>query len=40
MHNMHIEVTWDPRKAAENHRKHGVRFSDAEVVLFDDNALT
>jgi hypothetical protein len=29
-----------PRKAASNQRKHGIRFSDAEAVLFDPFALT
>ena len=31
---------WDPDKARENLKKHGVRFSDAEMVLFDPSALT
>jgi len=35
-----MRVTWDPRKAAANVAKHGVRFSDAEAVLFDLMALT
>jgi uncharacterized protein len=35
-----MEVEWDPNKAAINLRKHGVRFSDAESVLFDPNALS
>jgi len=35
-----MRVTWDPRKAATNATKHGVRFSDAEGVLFDPVALT
>jgi uncharacterized DUF497 family protein len=33
-------VIWDPPKAKSNLAKHGVRFSDAEVVLFDPHALT
>ena len=33
-------VEWDPEKAASNLSKHGVRFSDAEAVLFDPLALT
>jgi uncharacterized protein len=33
-------VEWDPNKAATNFQKHGVRFSDAEAVLFDPNALS
>jgi uncharacterized protein len=37
---MYTGVTWDPRKARINERGHGVRFSDAEVVLFDPLALT
>lgn len=35
-----MDVVWDPEKARENLKKHGVRFSDAETVLFDPNALT
>jgi len=35
-----MRVVWDPGKARTNLRKHGVRFSDAEGVLFDPNALT
>jgi uncharacterized DUF497 family protein len=35
-----MRVVWDPRKASSNRRKHGIRFSDAEMVLFDPNALT
>ncbi len=35
-----MEVEWDPNKAATNLQKHGVRFSDAEAVLFDPNALS
>jgi uncharacterized DUF497 family protein len=31
---------WDPRKAAANLLKHGVRFSEALTVLFDDLAVT
>ena len=30
-----MDVRWDPAKAKANHKKHGVRFSDAESVLFD-----
>lgn len=33
-------VVWDPAKARENFRKHGVRFSDAATVLDDPDALT
>ena len=35
-----MDVRWDPLKAARNLRKHGVRFSDAEDVLYDPHALT
>ena len=31
---------WDPRKAKENLRKHGVDFADAAIALEDENALT
>lgn len=31
---------WDAKKAASNLRNHGVDFSDAVGVLFDDLALT
>jgi hypothetical protein len=30
-----MKVNWDPLKAKVNLAKHGVRFSDAESVLFD-----
>jgi uncharacterized DUF497 family protein len=33
-----MKVTWDPMKARANLAKHGVRFSDAESVLFDPGA--
>lgn len=35
-----MEVEWNPNKAAINLKKHEVRFSDAESVLFDPNALS
>ncbi len=35
-----VQVVWDPRKAASNQKKHGIRFSDAESVLLDPFALT
>jgi uncharacterized protein len=35
-----MKITFDPNKAATNYRKHGVRLSDAEPVLFDPMALT
>ena len=33
-------VEWDPEKAAENLRKHGVDFADAATALSDDQAVT
>ena len=35
-----MEIRWDPQKAEANFRKHKIRFSDAESVLFDPMALT
>jgi uncharacterized DUF497 family protein len=35
-----ITFEWDPRKAASNVRKHGVRFADAVSVLDDERGLT
>ena len=35
-----MRIVWDPTKAKANLRKHGIRFSDAEGVLFDPNAFT
>ena len=35
-----MEFEWDPRKAKENLRKHGVDFADAVIALEDENALT
>ncbi len=35
-----MRIIFDPNKAATNYRKHGIRFSDAESVLFDPMALT
>ena len=31
---------WDPKKAASNVRKHGIRFADAVSALEDDQAIT
>ena len=33
-------IIWDPKKAEANFRKHRIRFSDAETVLFDPMTLT
>jgi len=35
-----VNITWDPNKAEVNFKKHGVRFSDAEMVLYDPVAMT
>ena len=35
-----MEIKWDPQKAETNFRKHNVRLSDAEPVLFDPMTLT
>ncbi len=35
-----MRIRWDPLKAESNIRKHKVRFSDAESVLFDPGART
>jgi len=34
-----LRFVWDPRKAKENERKHGVAFEEAESVFLDDQAL-
>lgn len=40
MYSVPMKIVWDPKKAETNFRKHNVRFSDAESVLFDPLALT
>jgi len=35
-----MDIEWDPRKAEENLRKHGVDFADAVIALEDEHALT
>jgi len=35
-----MHVTWDPNKAEINFKKHKIRFSDAEMVLYDPFAMT
>jgi uncharacterized DUF497 family protein len=35
-----MKIVWDPAKAKSNFAKHGIMFSDAELVLFDPMALT
>lgn len=33
-----LRIEWDPKKAAQNLRKHGVSFDDAQTVFSDDRA--
>jgi uncharacterized DUF497 family protein len=40
MHNISYENQMGPQKAEANFRKHRIRFSDAETVLFDPMTLT
>jgi uncharacterized DUF497 family protein len=35
-----MQITWDPNKAEINFKKHKIRFSDAELVLYDPFAMT
>jgi uncharacterized protein len=35
-----MRITWDPNKAETNLRKHGICFSDAEMVLYDPFAMS
>lgn len=35
-----MEIKWNPQKAEANFRKHKIRFSDAESVLFDPMTMT
>ena len=35
-----MDFEWDPGKARNNLRKHGVDFADAVIALEDENALT
>lgn len=37
---MQYNFEWDPRKARDNHRRHGVRFEQAATVLGDPRALS
>ena len=34
-----LRFEWDPKKALENKRKHGVSFDEAETVFVDDFAI-
>jgi uncharacterized DUF497 family protein len=35
-----VSIVWDPRKAASNSGKHGVRFADAAMVFEDPRSIT
>jgi uncharacterized DUF497 family protein len=35
-----MRFEWDPAKAAENLRKHGISFEEASSIFFDDLAAT
>ncbi len=35
-----LSFEWDPEKALDNQKKHGVSFADAVIALEDDYALT
>jgi hypothetical protein len=35
-----VKIEWDPKKAADNLREHGVAFGEAATVLTDEFALT
>ena len=34
-----LRFTWDPSKARENERKHGITFDEARTVFSDEGAL-
>lgn len=40
MHNAHMKIEFDQKKASSNLKKHGVTFTDAASVLLDAMALT
>jgi hypothetical protein len=35
-----VDFEWDPRKAEENEKKHGVSFAEASAVFGDDHSST
>ena len=39
-YNKFMDYEWEPGKATENLKKHGVDFADAVIALEDENALT
>ena len=40
VYNLTMRIIWDPNKAEINFKKHKIRFSDAELVLYDPFAMT
>lgn len=40
MYNRDVRFEWDPRKARDNLRKHGVSFREASTVFFDSLSVT
>ena len=40
MYILTMNIIWDPNKAETNFNKHGIRFSDAEMVLYDSFSMT
>lgn len=34
-----LRFEWDGRKSAENQRKHGASFAEAQTVFYDENAI-
>ncbi len=39
MYTCEVDISWDPRKAGLNLRKHGVAFEEAEGALYDPQAI-
>ena len=35
-----MKIEWDPNRATQNLRKHGIDFADAVMAVEDENALT
>ena len=40
MYIIYMQIIWDQNKAEINFKKHKIRFSDAEMVLYDPFAMT
>jgi uncharacterized DUF497 family protein len=37
---MFMNITWDPNTAEINFKKHGIRFSEPEMALYDSFSMT